>query len=69
MELTIMVLLEMAVVGALSLAIYSRLPRMAFESAQKHSRYSGLGTVDVSDAPTAGKRSVSHLGSLQEQSA
>ncbi len=68
-ELTISVLLGMGAIAALSLATYVRLPRMAFEFAQMHSRYSGLGMASELAAPTNGKPSIRSIGSLQGEAA
>jgi hypothetical protein len=68
-ELMVIGLLLTGAVGAMSLGLYARLPRTALELAEKHGRYSGLGTIRALTARTASNSSVPPVGSLQGQSA
>jgi hypothetical protein len=55
--------------GAMSFALYVRLPQQALELAEEHGRYAGLGTVRVLTTRPARYSSAPKVASLQGQSA
>ena len=72
----VLCLVGIAVVAALSAAVYRTLPQTMFESANRHGRYSGLGVQEPRDKPVGntpvgdiGPLPVGDIGSLHGQQA